>query len=263
VEAVFLGGARGAPTSLIARALADQEGWVEVPPEWGFHVEPGGLIDVVEGRASLAGFAERLRGEWWERGERPLASVHSDEGRDEALERFRRDYPAAPLDAAAALFRALVAPERDAVIVDRHPGALPHAQGLRRLFGGARFVHVLADGRSVAAAAPLGSRWAALRGWAADLRRIEAGLRDADDGASFSLPPESFLAIFVDPAEPGPALERIAAFLNLPEPPPAEPEPRPPRGGALVDVRYRALLGALRRESNHAAPLLAAAWRRA
>lgn|GEM_PF-4649489 len=263
MEAVFLGGARGAPTSLIAGALAGAAGWVEAPPEWGFHVEPGGLIDVVEGRASLAGFAERVRGAWWERGERPLASVRSAEERDEALERFRSDYPRAPLEAAAALYRALVAPGDGAVVVDRHPLALPHAQGLRRFFPGARFVHVVADGRPLAAAAAPGSRWAALRAWAADLRRIEAGLRDADDGASFSLPAESFLAVLVDPAEPGQALERIAAFLGLADPPRAEPEPRPRLGGALIDARYRALLGALAREGNHAAPLLISAWRRA
>lgn len=263
MEAVFLGGARGAPTRPIAEALANAAGWSAVPTDWGFHVAPGGLLDVVEGRASLTGFAERLRGPWWEQGERPLAASRSVEERERALERFLSDYPAAPLEAAAALFRALVAPGSEAVLVDHHPDALPHAQGLLRLFPEARFVHVVSDGRQVAASAPAGARWRALETWAADLRRIEAGLRDTDDGVSFSLPANRFLAVFVDPADLGPALERIGGFLGLQERLTAALPPPPRRAGALTDVRYRALIAALAREGNHAAPLLAAGWRRA
>lgn len=248
-----MGGARGAPIDLVAAALDAHPGFTVLPASFGAHCEPGGLLDLVEGRASVGGFERRLRERWWPRlggGEAELEA---------ALAEFEGAYRADPLGAAAALFRRLAAVPEGVVPVCRHPEVLPHAQGLLRLFPQARFVHV------VAVAPPGGgtpvARLRALAGWAADLRRIESGLRDADDGVSFALPAERFLALRVDPGQPRAALERLAGFLGLEalEPPPAAPAtsvPTPPARGPFA-LAYRLAVARLAREGNHAAELLA------
>lgn len=252
MDPLFLGGARGAPTDLIAAALDAHPGFSALPPAFGAHCEPGGLLDLVEGRASTSGFAARLRERWW-----PGLGRDGEDEREAALAEFERALPTDPLGAAAALFERLIAVPEGVAPVCRHPEALPHAQGLARLFPGARFVHVVVPAPPSAGAPP--ARLRALAAWAGDLRRIEAGLRDADDGVTFALPAERFLALRVDPGRPEEALARLGEFLGvegLAPPRGAAPAPAAPPRGPFA-LAYRATLARLAREGNHAAALLA------
>jgi hypothetical protein len=76
--------------------------------------------------------------------------------------------------------------------VDASPGNLLEAHTLARLFPESRFVHVVRDGRDVAAAAVedhLADRMSSgLEWWADRLRDVERGFRGEEDGARYAIP---------------------------------------------------------------------------
>jgi hypothetical protein len=238
---------------------------------------------LLHGRIGLDDFADRLRAH--EVTQRvPRARLEG------ALGALRASYQADPLESCRELFWALLDELVDAghgALVDASPGNLVEAQTLLRLVPQARFVHVLRDGRDVAADAAeadlgAGRVPAALEWWAGELREIERGVRGEADGAPYAIPPEHLAVVVVDDlatAAAGAAYEHLLDRLPL-----GQDEPVQTPGSAMLDPsaigvgrwrskvrapgrwrvarRYERTLGELEAEGNHAAPALRAAHER-
>jgi hypothetical protein len=172
-------------------------------------------------------------------------------------------------------------PEGDAGgLVDASPGNLRQAQTLVRLFPEARFVHVVRDGRDVAAspAERDGTRLApGIRGWASRLRELDAAIRGEEDGAAHPVGADRLTVVVLDRLVDGQreaAYEELLTRLGLEDDPAMQSfrdqrlRPREvgrgrwrerARGPAAwaLGRRYRRTLDELVREQNHAAgPLL-------
>src|SRR5262249_13065258 len=138
--------------SVVARLL-DAHPQLALPPAPArFHSDERGLPALLAGQVGLDDFAGRLR-RGWGNGAGGLAEPIDDPVLEREVERFAADYHRDPLAASRELFRSLMAPVGDGGrgLVEASPGNLRQAQTLVRLFPDARFVHVLRDGRDVAA----------------------------------------------------------------------------------------------------------------
>jgi hypothetical protein len=286
VEIVFIGGAERTGPSALASALAAHPRFAELPVEAGFHCEKGGLAALLEGRVRLSGFIEGLRGRWWRRPDGGgLAEVIDQDRFEAAVERFEAGFHDDPVGASRLLFGDLLGPWLESsgrpCLVEHTTRSIWRAQTLRRLFGTARFVHALRDGREVAQAidSESGGRGRTLEGidrWAERLRAIDAGAQGEEDGARYDIGGERLVAVVVDDladggAQPAADLARLLGDADGVEAGLAgrAAEGLPGRGAwrreagrlrsARIDRRYARALATLDREGNHAAqPLLAA-----
>ncbi|MFL5891933.1 MAG: sulfotransferase [Solirubrobacterales bacterium] len=254
-DVVFVGGTPFSGVEAAANLLADRQGATPVPLAAHFHSDPWGVPALLHGRIGLADFAERLR-------ELEIAERISSERLDGALEKLRAGYHADPLQSCRELFwtliGALVPDPGDGPLVEASPGNLAEGQTLMRLVPEARFVHVVRDGRDVAAAA-IGSGAVgasrlvgAVEWWAGELRVIERGVRGEEDGTRYGVPQERLTVVVLDELEP----------------PPTDPEPGAWRSQVhgparwWASRRYDQTLGELEAEGNHAVPALRAAYER-
>jgi len=282
-ELIFVGGTRFSRVDAVTALLVKRPAATGVPVAASFHSDPWGLPALLHGRIGLDDFADRLRAH--EVTQRvPRARLEG------ALGALRASYQADPLESCRELFWALLDELVDAghgALVDASPGNLVEAQTLLRLVPQARFVHVLRDGRDVAADAAeadlgAGRVPAALEWWAGELREIERGVRGEADGAPYAIPPEHLAVVVVDDlatAGAGAAYEHLLDRLPL-----GQDEPVQTPGSAMLDPsaigvgrwrskvrapgrwrvarRYERTLGELEAEGNHAAPALRAAHER-
>jgi len=282
-ELIFVGGTRFSRVDAVTALLVKRPAATGVPVAASFHSDPWGLPALLHGRIGLDDFADRLRAH--EVTQRvPRARLEG------ALGALRASYQADPLESCRELFWALLDELVDAghgALVDASPGNLVEAQTLLRLVPQARFVHVLRDGRDVAADAAeadlgAGRVPAALEWWAGELREIERGVRGEADGAPYAIPPEHLAVVVVDDlatAAAGAAYEHLLDRLPL-----GQDEPVQTPGSAMLDSsaigvgrwrskvrapgrwrvarRYERTLGELEAEGNHAAPALRAAHER-
>jgi hypothetical protein len=283
-ELIFVGGTRFSGADAVTALLLERPAATGVPLGASFHSDPWGLPALLHGRIGLDDFADRLRAH--EVTQRvPAARLEG------ALAALRGSYQADPLGSCRellwALLDELVGDVRDGALVDASPGNLVEAQTLRRLVPQARFVHVLRDGRDVAADAVESNFGAArvpaaLEWWAGELREIERGVRGEEDGAPYAIPPERLAVVVVDElatAGAGAAYGRLLDRLPL-----GQDEPVRTTGSAMLDPsaiglgrwrskvrgpgrwrvarRYERTLGELEAEGNHAAPALLAAHER-
>jgi hypothetical protein len=194
VQLTFVGGIDRGDAAQVAAEVGATPGWEALPVELGFHCERRGISDLLEGRVTLAGFRDAVAERWWtDRLERVVAA----EALAAALDRLAADYAREPIAACRRLFLDLVAPFAEssgaAGLVEHSLPNLVHAPNLDRLFGEARFVHAVRDGREIAARAgdrTAGELIAGLAGWAADLREIDAGVRVREDGAAYGVWPD-------------------------------------------------------------------------
>jgi hypothetical protein len=273
-EVVFVGGVAHSGSSLVAGLLEAHPGLTPLSVAAPLHTDDRGLPALLAGQVGLEEFVGRFRERWGS----------TDQGAiDAELDRFREAYYRDPLSACRELFSSLTAPERGAGgLVDTSPGNLRQAQTLVRLFPEARFVHVVRDGRDVAAspAGRDGTRLAAgVRGWASSLREIDAAVRGEEDGAEHPVRAERLEVVVLDRLVAGDRETPYSGLLRLLglEDDPAmrsycdrrlgprevgrgrwRERARGPAAWALTR-RYRRTLGELAREENHAAgPLLAA-----
>jgi hypothetical protein len=282
-ELIFVGGTRFSRVDAVTALLVKRPAATGVPVAASFHSDPWGLPALLHGRIGLDDFADRLRAH--EVTQRvPRARLEG------ALGALRASHQADPLESCRELFWALLDELVDAghgALVDASPGNLVEAQTLLRLVPQARFVHVLRDGRDVAADAAeadlgAGRVPAALEWWAGELREIERGVRGEADGAPYAIPPEHLAVVVVDDlatAAAGAAYEHLLDRLPL-----GQDEPVQTPGSAMLDPsaigvgrwrskvrapgrwrvarRYERTLGELEAEGNHAAPALRAAHER-
>jgi hypothetical protein len=158
---------------------------------------------------------------------------------------------------------------------------------LARLFGEARFVHVVRDGR-MAAFRLAETDWgpddpvAGIDWWAERLRRVDHAVRGEEDGASYSLGADRLHVLVLDEMLSGdrePPYEGLLDFLGLEE----EPEARAfldrwlgPAGNGEASWedglsawkrlrlrrKYERTLEALSRDGVHCAPQLLEAYER-
>jgi Sulfotransferase family len=286
-ELIFVGAAASTPTGVVGRLLDAHPRLVTLPVEARFHTDDRGIPGLLGGQIGIGDFLDLLRGPWWEGadGEPGLAAVVPRERLDPATERFRDSYHRDPIAACRELFVSVLAPGvQESRLVEASPANLRQAQTLVRLFPGARFVHVVRDGRDVACAAADGSGarlGAGVERWAAELREIEAAVRGEEDGASYAIPAGSVGVVVLDELAAGDrerSYEELLAALALED----DPAPRAflkrldtaqigrgawrerARGPAAwaLGRRYGRALDALSREGNHAAPPLIEAHER-
>jgi hypothetical protein len=157
--------------------------------------------DLLEGRVSLAGFMEKLRGFWWHRVRvddqpRGLYNLMRRAEFDAAADRFERTYHDEPVTACRELFEGLLRPvaelEGKPGLVEMSSHNIKEAQTLRRLFPEARHVHTVRDGRDAASSVTT-KTWGpdrivpAIDWWADRLRAIDEGVRGEEDGGSWPI----------------------------------------------------------------------------
>lgn len=251
-EVIFVGGTRFSGADAVAAQLADQPAARRVPAAVRFLSDPWGIPALLHGRIGLDDFADRLRAH-------EVAGPVPREQLDHALTGFRAGYDADPLQSCRDLFWALLGEllgdETTGALVEASPGNLVEAQTLMRLVPRARFVHVVRDGRDVAAAAiesdavdvsrmPAGLEW-----WARELREIERGVRGEEDGSPYAVPEERLRVVALDDELTDTDRGRWRSHV-----------PGPARW--WTTRRYERVLDELEAEGNHAAPALRAAYGR-
>jgi hypothetical protein len=295
-DLVFIGGTGGGGTHVLAGILDQHPRFAAVPIESRFHCAKRGMPGLLEGRVTLGDFLSRLRDFWWHRvradGQpRGLYNLLTRKDFDAALERFEVDYPSDPVPACRGLFVDLLASpatrrgKRGLVEMSSHN--VREAHTLRQMFGEARFLHAVRDGRE-AAASMITQTWgpdSILKGidwWAERLRAIDLGVRSMDDGAAHALSPAELCVVVLDDLVWGDREHqygRLLDFLGVDDDagmreffddqlrlPAAERASWRDGIGRIerrrVERRYEATLEALEREKNHVARPLIDAYER-
>ena len=293
---VFVGGTGRSGTHVLARLLGRHPRFAEVPIESRFHCNKRGLPDLLGGRVTLAGFLEKLHDFWWHRvrvdGQpRGLYNLLTRRQFEAAVEHFEADYPSDPVPACRQLFVDLLWPlaseQGKPGLVEMSSHNVREAQTLRRLFGEARFVHAVRDGRDAASSVTT-KTWgpnSIVKGidwWADRLRAIEAGVRRTDEGAESALGPAELCVVVLDDlvwTDRESSYGRLLDFLEVDDDVamaeffedqmhPAAAHVARWREGlgrierARVQRRYESALAALEREKNHVARPLIDAYER-
>ena len=205
IPLLFIGGTGRSGTHVVSKILNSHSHFRKVPNEARFHTDPGGLPDVLTGVTGPDLFAYRLRHHWWRNFEPARLSfrgLHRYVPRtrlDAASTAFLRRAESGELEAACRqiffdLLWPLAAEESKAGLIEQSCDVIAQAGPLGMLFPEARFIHVVRDGRDVAASRVGQARWAhprtmkqGLEWWEGRIRRIEDGIRAAGDGRVYEM----------------------------------------------------------------------------
>jgi hypothetical protein len=156
----FIGGTGRSGTHILAQLLSRNEWLALVPVEVRFHTDPDGFPGLLSGEVTLERFMKRLRGFWWRgfqtRRFRGMYRFVDRERFEAAAERFERSFGDRPEEACRTLFFDLLsfrASESEGAIgiVEQSTDTVAAAPTLTRVFGDARFIHVVRDGRDASA----------------------------------------------------------------------------------------------------------------
>ena len=250
---VFVGGTGRSGTHVVANILDRHSHFHMVPIECRFHCNPGGLADVVEGRAPPELFLKKLRGFWWQRarmGERVMVGARArlgrriaesaDDGKVRGLHKlmdrdrlesaalaFEAGVEDDPIEASRNLFYDLLGPlaveTAKPALVEMSCFTIAAAPALARIFPEARFVHTVRDGRDS------GSSKVAKRQKAhhpSDVREgidwWESRLRTAEEGIRGLAERERLLTLSLDDlvhSDREHAYAALLEFLDLPDEP--------------------------------------------
>jgi hypothetical protein len=266
-EFVFVSGTDEESAALTAAAIELCDGFGTGALRLGLHVEPGGLADLVEGRASRAGFAARARARRAE-GAYDLSALGSEREFDEDVERLTAAYLDDPVEAARGFLLRVAERHGTPALVEHSPDNLRHAQILSHIVPGARFVSAIRDGRDAAdrmvASGEASDHEEALARWLARVRFLDAGAHGQTDGTPYALAGDHLHVTVVRGPEPlaeGSAeAKALRRFLGGET---AEVG-APPTGSASHSRRlrrsYERALHALRQENAHCAAALVAAY---
>ncbi len=169
---------------MVAHLIGRHSRYACVPVEARFHAEPEGLPGLLAGRVTPEEFASRMRDHWWQRidssgREAGLDRIATREHFDAALTEFEHAVGADPVGAAARLVRSLLGGVADSegkgYWTEMTPASALNATSLLRLFPDMKLVHVVRDGRDVAASVARLWGWepeAALEWWLRRVRRV-------------------------------------------------------------------------------------------
>lgn len=191
-QPVFVGGVPRSGTTVVGRGLLGRHHRIACtkPAEMWFLTNTGGLVDMAAGRQNpdvmlrtrlnalrrgrlsrMGAFEQRMLGFWFKR---PWWRDGRDKGLCESIERaelvdaladFAERYAEDPVAASRLLAADIIDPsvrERDkSQWVDTTPANAPRVEGLYKVFPDLRLVHVVRDGRDVAAST-------VSRGWGTD-----------------------------------------------------------------------------------------------
>lgn len=223
-DPVFVGGAARSGIQAVARLIGAHPRYRYLDAQVRFHVDEGGLPDLLGGRVELARFLERLRGYWWHhtRAEDRESGLHSQLSRERfeaVVGEFERSFPADPVGAARELMRALLDPlarqEEAASWVEWSTRNVAAGPTLLELFPDCRIVEVVRDGRDVACSLvslPWGpdSVVSALGVWERQLRAAAAGARVLPPGRLLTV---NIADLAIDAREE--SYRRLLDFLGL------------------------------------------------
>lgn len=203
---VFVGGTGRSGTHIVAQLLCKNVDMALIPVETRFHVDRGGIPDLLAGEVTKAQFLRRLRGFWWKGWQtnrfRGLHRLMERERFDAAVATFETAFDSDPDEACRQLFFDLLwwrAERKGATgIVEQSCDTVAQGATLARLFPEARFVHVVRDGRDASASrvaqtrglTPPRTRVGGVRWWEDRLSRIDAGGRQ--------IPSERLLELSID-----------------------------------------------------------------
>lgn len=195
VPLLFVGGTGRSGTHVVAKILGNHSSYRKVPNEARFHTDPGGYPDVLAGRTGPDLFIYRLRHHWYRNFEPRRLSfrgIHRYVPRrrlDAASASFLRRFDDEPEAALRQLFFDLLWPLATewskSGLIEQSCDTVAAAGTLGKLFPEARFVHVVRDGRDVAASrAEQGGRLShprtidqGLEWWEERIRAIDLGAR--------------------------------------------------------------------------------------
>jgi hypothetical protein len=200
LNVLFLGSTARSGTSVTARVLGMHPAYARIPIETKLISSPGGLCDLVRDRTTFRAFESRVRGWWFDRDpERGLHLIMDRDALDAALPVLRAGLRTDPWRAARVFIHTLFDPIAVAAgkpgWIEKFPANVRQAEVLYRIFPNMRLVHVVRDGRDVAASV-VGFEWGpneydqALEWWA---RRLEAGFAACD-----RIPPERVHVVQVE-----------------------------------------------------------------
>jgi hypothetical protein len=197
---IFVGGTGRSGTHVVARMLSRHPLYANVPVETRFHCDPGGFPDLLAGETTPAAFARRVRGRWWRRVDPVRRAVYGmrrvvpRRRVRAALQSFRPRFDADPQEACRALFLDLLGPVAAEAgkpgLIEQSCDTVVAAPVLHNLFPEAKFIHVIRDGRDVAASRvaqtgrlvyPRNMRQG-LEWWEGRLRRADHGTSQLPDG---------------------------------------------------------------------------------
>lgn len=156
---VFVGGTGRSGTGIVARLIGAHTSFATIPAEVRFHADPGGLVDLLNGRVELDWFLDAVRRHWYAP-ERPdgrtpgLRRICPVDTFESALAAFARNFPHGPTEAARTLMSDLLDPVAaeagKATWVEHTPPNLAMATGLAQIFPEAKFIHCVRNGADVA-----------------------------------------------------------------------------------------------------------------
>ena len=166
---VFVGGTGRSGTHVVASLLGRHSRYFAIPIECRFHTNPQGFPDLLAGRVTKEQFLRKLRRFWWYRiraGEllpavlpqlplgrqtRGLHKIVPRERFEAAASRFDADFDDDQEGACRVLFEELLAPLAEEAgkpgLVEMSCFTVARAPTLLRLFGHAKLVHIVRDGR--------------------------------------------------------------------------------------------------------------------
>src|SRR5919198_2385386 len=203
---LFVGGTGRSGTHVLAKLLGKHSKMALVPVEVRFHTDATGFPGLLSGEVTKEQFLRRLRGFWWRgfqtRRMRGLYRFVPEERFEQAVARFERAFDDDPEGACHELFLDLLSVRRERAqaptLVEQSCDTIAQGATLSRLFGEAKFIHVVRDGRDASASRVSQThglvhprtRRQGLDWWEERLRTMDAGAR--------AIPSDRLLTVSLD-----------------------------------------------------------------
>ncbi|MDX6632155.1 MAG: hypothetical protein QOG26_160 [Solirubrobacterales bacterium] len=220
---LFVGGTGRCGTHALSAVLNRHSDYRRVHAEVRFHADPNGLPGLLSGACELPAFLEQLRGRWWKRTttQGRSSGLHKEIPEEtfiRAVNAFEADYPEDPWGASSTLIRELLDPVAEQAKkrgwVEMTKRTAQASPVLLRLLPDAKAIHIIRDGRDVAASVAL-KTWGpdtlleSLDWWEKRVGLCEQGVAEADPERVMVVGFEQFVA-----EDREGSLERLFDFIG-------------------------------------------------